>query len=257
MLFGTLFFQLDTILLALWRGDLAVGMYQAVMRIVIIVLVVPDIIVSAVLPTLAKLHVDDEKRWKEMGRLLAKTLMYFGLPFGVIFFVYADQVISLAYGSSRFTESIPVLRLFALIVVIRYAGEAYALLLTTSQQQSKRTATTIASTVLNVVLNAYAIPRYGIEGAAGVSLITNVFAVFAYVFLLDPRFHLPVVRIDFRQWLVVALTATFATLLWNFGHHLVALELGLMVGFFLIMYLFVGFSPEEKSLIFAMRQQVA
>ena len=45
-LFGILYFQIDTILLAFWKGDQDVGIYQAVFRIIVLTLVIVDIATS-------------------------------------------------------------------------------------------------------------------------------------------------------------------------------------------------------------------
>jgi O-antigen/teichoic acid export membrane protein len=119
LLFGTLFFQLDTILLAYWRTDQAVGQYQAVMKLIVLILVVPDVIINALLPVLVRLHSENKIRWLQMNKLLEKTFFFIGLPFAIILFVYADQIITIVYGSNGFNESIPVMRIFALILLVR------------------------------------------------------------------------------------------------------------------------------------------
>ena len=85
-------------------------------------------------------------------------------------------VLSVAYGEGKFLEAIPVMRLFGLIVMVRYMFEVPALMLTTSHRQIQRMILVILATIFNFFLNSYAIPAYGIVGAATVSLATN-FAV--------------------------------------------------------------------------------
>ena len=173
-LFGNLFFLLDTILLSFWRGDRDVGTYQAAFKIVSLTLIVPDIAINTMIPVLARLHAERDDRWETMGRLLNKTLSLLALPISLILFVYPDQVIGILYGGTDFHESVPILRLFAVIVYIRFAVDAYGIMITTAQRQSVRMYIVVAATVVNLALNAYMIPRYGPWGAAVVSLITNV-----------------------------------------------------------------------------------
>jgi len=180
-LFGNLFFVLDTILLSLWRGDRDVGIYQAAYKIVTLTLIIPDIAINTMIPVLARLHAGHDERWATLGRLLNKVLSLLGLPVGLVMLVYPGQIISALYGGSTFQEAGAVLRLFAVTVFVRFAVESYGIMITTAQRQVVRMYIVIAATAVNFALNAYMIPRYGPEGAAAVSLFTNLCVGAAYV----------------------------------------------------------------------------
>ncbi len=180
-LFGNLFFQLDTILLSVWRGDRDVGIYQSAFKVVGMVLILPDIAVNTMMPVLARLRVENIERWKEYGRLLNKILFLVGFPVSILLFVYSEPIITLVYGSAEFQTAIPVLRIFAATVLVRYGYEAYALMLTTSHRQAARMTIVVAGTLINVAANAFFIPAYGPWGAAVVSLGTNVLVGVSYV----------------------------------------------------------------------------
>ena len=47
------------------------------------------------------------------------------------------------------------------------------------------------NTVANVILNLYAIPRFGLVGAALVTVITDFIGALQFHFLLKPKLHLP------------------------------------------------------------------
>lgn len=195
-LFGNLFFQLDTVLLTLLRDDAEVGVYQGAFKIAVLALIVPDIVVTSTLPAMTVLHASDVARWREGGRLLAKLLMLAALPVSLLLFVVPEQVIALVYGNRDFAHAVPVLRLFSLTVLVRFAVDAYALMLTTSDRQAIRMWIVMGGTVVNLLLNVALIPRFGAAGAAAVSLATNALVGGAYVvasgmpygrWLLDPR----------------------------------------------------------------------
>ena len=180
-LFGNLFFSQDTVLLSFWRGDVEVGIYQSVFRLIIITLLAVDVLVSALLPMLSRYFVEDRSQWNDLATLAGKTLLYAGLPVAVILFVYAEEIIDLVYGGGQFRDAVPILQVFAVTVLIRYAVETPALLLTTANRQHVRMVLVVGGTVFNLLANAYAIPAYGAIGAAVVSLITNAALGVAYV----------------------------------------------------------------------------
>jgi O-antigen/teichoic acid export membrane protein len=179
--FGSLFFTLDTVLLSMWRGDYEVGIYQSVFRIIALSLVVPEIAVTAVLPSLSRLFVGEQEQWRRIGIAASKTLYFVGLLIGVVLIAAADTIIGVIYGGRGFQEAVGIMRLFGVIVAVRYSVEMSALMLTTSHRQHVRMMLVVGATVFNFALNSFAIPRFGIHGAAVVSLMTNLAVGAAYV----------------------------------------------------------------------------
>ncbi len=180
LLFNSLFFQLDTILLSLWKGDHAAGIYSAVFRFIMLPLVIPDILINTLMPLLSRMNVENNIQWKKIGYLLNKILITVGLPVSIILFINSEQIINLIYGPTDFAESVPVLKIFALTLIVRFSLESYALLLTTSDRLNVRLYTVIFATLLNLSLNFFLIPAYGAFGAAIVSLVTNIFVGVVY-----------------------------------------------------------------------------
>ncbi len=248
LLCGTLFFQLDTLLLALWQGDYVVGIYQSVMKLVALVLVLPDVANSVLLPVLSRFYHENEQRWIQLGRLLNKALWLLGLPIALIFFVFAEEVLHILYGSEKFAPAVPIMRVAAFIILLRYAWEAYGLLLTTSGRQLVKMVIVVAATAITVVLNFYAIPRYGAEGAIWVSLLVNLFVAAGFAWSARPYF---------KQWTLEAryiLPGIFIMMigivLWQ--ARTLSRWYILIAAFTLYAFIFyfIGFTKEERRLVF-------
>jgi O-antigen/teichoic acid export membrane protein len=180
-IFATLFFQQDTILLSIWRGDRDVGIYQAAFKLIVVIFIIPDVLLTTLLPTLTRAFEEDYSRWEELGRLLNKTLLLVGLPAVVVLWTSADLVIPLVFGPDTFGEAVPVLQLFAGATFLHFASISYALMLTTSRRQSARLMVVVFATILNFSLNAYLIPHLGPRGAAIASCVTLAFVGIGYV----------------------------------------------------------------------------
>jgi O-antigen/teichoic acid export membrane protein len=220
--FGNLFFQLDTLLLAVWRGDGDVGVYQSAWKIIALAVVIPEVLINPLLPVLTRLHHTDQNGWYSLGRLLNKTLLFIGMPLAFISFAYADQIINIIYGENVFTDAVMVLRFFAFIILIRFGVETFALLLTTSGRQETRMWIVILGTIFNIFLNLFFIPEYGPVGAAIVSLITNACVGVAYMFfasrnvahwLFDRRMIIPIliaIALGVIAWEVRAVPVWYA-----------------------------------------------
>lgn len=255
LLFGYLFFQLDTLLLAALKGSQEVGVYQAVFKVVAVALVIPDVAVAALLPTLARLHHDAPDQWLALGGLMGKALLLVGLPIAVVMLVYPDCVVTALYGAGAFPDAPLIMRIFAGVVWIRFIAEASGLMLTTSGNQLVRVAIIATATGLNAVANLLAIPAMGPTGAALVSLGTNLAVAAAY--MIAVRNKVPVVLLEWRTVAVVAVTAAIAWLLWIGEPMPHCYSLPLTAGVCILLGFYVGLTAEERRALFAFRMSAS
>lgn len=247
-IFGNLYFLLDTILLSMWRGDYEVGIYQSVFRLVALALVIVEITVNAVLPSLSRFWEDERERWHQLGALANRSLYYIGLLLGFVCVAGAETIIGLIYGLDEYSDAVLILRIFGFIIAVRYSVEIPALMLTTSLRQHVRMLIVLAATIFNFLLNAYAIPRYGMAGAAVVSLLTNISVGLAYIFAVRDFFR------D-RWFSLQRMVALF--IIFMGGVAVVALPelpawlnvLGVAIVYILVIYA-TGYSLEEKRTVF-------
>lgn len=188
LIFSYLFFQIDTLLLAKLSGEYSVGIYQSVIKLIMLPLVIPDILTNALMPTLSRLYRNSNDEWLKLGGFMGRVLMMTIIPVSLILFSFSNEIINLIYGSKKFSDAVFVLKVFGIILFVRFMLEPFALMLTTSNRQKIRLVTVIIATVLNVSLNAYIIPRYDFNGAAVVSLIVNLFVGFTYFWFAKKGF---------------------------------------------------------------------
>jgi O-antigen/teichoic acid export membrane protein len=178
---GALFFVQDTLLLSMWRGEQDVGLYQAVFKIVTFLFIVPDVLYNTFLPSLSRLYVEDRGRWEVIARLLNKTLTFIGLPVALVMLFFADTIIHLLYGQGTFDAAIPLVELFAGVVVFHFSGITHAIILLTANRPGTRMGALVLLTVFNAGVNAFMIPRYGPWGAAITALATMALAATCYI----------------------------------------------------------------------------
>ncbi|MEW6654941.1 MAG: oligosaccharide flippase family protein, partial [Bacteroidota bacterium] len=191
--FSYIFFQLDTILLMLLKGEYDTGIYQAVFKFIMLPLAIPEIVMNVLLPVLTRLFGENKEEWKRIGCLLSKSLLLIILPISFLLFTYADSIIVLVYGA-KYISAAPILKIFSLIILVRFLLEPFALMLTTSGRQYIRLFTVVIAALINLVLNLILIPKMGAEGAALVSLITNIF-----VGLVFAAFNMHILKLWFAN----------------------------------------------------------
>lgn len=103
-------FRLDVFLLSWLQGDEAVGTYAAAMRLVTLVLIVPDSVLTALFALLSRVAGGGDRA--ELERLVQRAARAIGVavaPLAVAAMVAAPWIVQLLYGP-RFAASAPVLR---------------------------------------------------------------------------------------------------------------------------------------------------
>ena len=180
-LFGNLYFRIDTILLGIWKGDTTVGIYQAAFKVLVLLLLLPDILSSSVLPVASRLFHTDKLKWEQLNMLISKILLLISFGLFLIIFFLSDSIISFVYGKEFYNEAIPLLKVFSFIVVIRYYVETFGLMLTTSGKQYLRMMIVMGATLLAYILNFHLIAKYDVLGAAYALFIVNCIVGICYI----------------------------------------------------------------------------
>ncbi len=247
LVFSYLFFQIDTLLLAKISGEYSVGIYQSVFKLIMLPLVIPDILINSLTPTLSRLHYQSKNDWFSLGSSMGRIMVMMIIPISLILFFYSEEIISLIYGLKNFSAAVFVLKIFSVILFVRFLLEPFALMLTTSNRQKIRMWTVIFATLINIALNLYSIPRYGVNGAACVSLLVNSIVGIIYFIFIEK---------DFRKWLYdiknyVVIASSFAAVwllraLLNINFVIQILLFGIV--YFIAIYTFYLKENEKKIL---------
>ena len=247
LVFNYLLFQLDTVLLALWKGNYEVGIYQSVIKLVLIPLVIPDILTNTLTPTLVRFNSENQIKWIKLGNVMNKFLFITALPISIIFLIYPEQIINLIYGHNNYLEAIPILQMFSIVLFTRFNFEALSLMLTTADKQHIRMKVVIIATIINFILNYFLIPWKGAYGASISALITNLFVFITYFFVNSP--HLFNWIFNLKTINVFIISLAFISLLWHFGSFTVLIMAPTILFIFIIIGYFYFFSKDEKKLI--------
>ncbi len=174
LLFGTLFFTSDSLLIPLFYDEQMNGAYQSVFKLAVLALLFSDIMTMTYLPTMSRLFLQDRMKWNHFSIFLQKIISVGGLFAAIIFYFFSEQLLIAIYGNIIFTDSEVLMKIFAGIILIRSSTVVFGFMLTSASSQRTRMKITIYATIGNVIANVIVLPMYGIVGAAFVSLVTNV-----------------------------------------------------------------------------------
>jgi len=189
----TIAFGIDTVILARFYPPEEVGWYNAAYRLSTSLLFLFTAFSTAIVPTLSKVFVTEPGTVERWYYRSTKIILLISVPMAVGGMVVADPLIHLLYGE-QYSPSVPVLRIIIWDVpLLMFAGFGGNITTIISQERAAARIYFIGA-VANVVLNLLLIPRFGILGAAAVTVVTDLVAAGQFHFLLRRKLNLPDVK---------------------------------------------------------------
>lgn len=167
--FGTfqmLYYRVDAVILKSYAGNGSVALYDMAGRFLFVVLMLSDHFGISTLPTYSIVR----DRPEELSRILTRSfkfLVWAGLPISLGGYLLAGPLMTTLLGP-RYTEAGPAFAVLAISIVFHFASKAPVNLLAVTRV-SRLTTVFMVLFVLNVAANFWAIPRWGLMGAAWVS----------------------------------------------------------------------------------------
>lgn len=177
---GIIYFKIDTLMLSWYKGPAAVGVYSAAYRLLESGLVIPAIFSTALFPTMSRLHVSSRRELKNMYLLSTTLLTALGIVLAVMMYVFAPAIVRLVYGA-EYAETVPVVRILSLALVLLFAHNSNGLVLFSGGlSMPKVISLSIFSAGSNVLMNIYAIPRFGYIGASVTTVISAILSLLIF-----------------------------------------------------------------------------
>jgi O-antigen/teichoic acid export membrane protein len=155
------YLNVDTVLLGILKTSRDVGLYTSAYKIVTFASAIPNLLFASFLPYLVSIKSMAKKEWK----IFVLTMLIIGLPTGIIICIYAPELIALLYGSVYDGAVIP-LRLLSLDIIAVFMSITFAQPLLLLGKEKKYLSIVAWSAGLNILLNLFLIPLYGMIGAA-------------------------------------------------------------------------------------------
>ena len=186
-----LYYRADQVMVEAMAGDAAAGQYGQAYRILEALSLLPAIVVQgALFPRLTRLGA--EGGLAEARRLAVRTGVFLtasGIGVSVLLWVAAPLLIRVLTGDAAFDPAASALRVLVWAFPLTCLKDLF--FITSLSRQQYRTPVVIfgAAVALNVAMNLWAIPRYGIVGASVTTVISEALTVL--LFLIPRRSPAP------------------------------------------------------------------
>jgi O-antigen/teichoic acid export membrane protein len=201
--FALIYQQIDAVLLGEFKGNAEVGWYKAGAKFLLVFTVLRDSLMVSIYPVFASLGASDRPR---LATLLSRVVRYqMGIAlYFVLGFVLLSRLAPALLGAD-YHNSGSMLPILGWILLPQTISIACGRALIASGDQARMMFSTFSSLAVNVALNVWWIPRYGIMGAAAAGVASEIVVAGLNVWLV--RRYIGPTRFVRELWRPVAAAA--------------------------------------------------
>ncbi len=238
----TIFYWIDSFVLGYFKGAEFVGFYNAVVPIVALLGIFPDLFMQLFFPLITKEYAKrNSKIIVQLSKQVAKWIFLLDLPLALALFIFPGAAINILFGPQYLAAETALRILVVGGLVSSVLIGLSSTLLSMIGKSRLMLANILAMTLLNIILNVLLVPRYGINGAAIASATSWV--LLSLILLVETRIcinFIPLKKSFSKIFLVSLIPAVLLVYAKQF-FQINLFSLILLVSFFLLSYLLLIF----------------
>lgn len=214
---GSIYLNLDTVMIGYFSSQEEVGYYTAAMRIVRTIVSIVLALNTVLLPR-ASLYAesDDKAGAKQLLSINLRFIVGLSVPAIIVFFFYAEPIMLLFAGSS-FSLAIQLLELLCILIFFVSMSNMMGLQILYANKEEKRFLVAIISgAIINLCLNLFLIPQFQAYGAAMASVIAEGL-IFLILLRYTFRYFEKSQLVKLSNYIIAGIMMSLPILLLNFG----------------------------------------
>lgn len=243
-----IYYRIDTVMLSLMVNDQVTGWYNAAYRLVDVVNYIPFLIVTAILPSMARSSKNDHELLMDIFNRSLRYLVLLSIPIGVGTFLLAPRIVLFVYGEGFVNAAIALKILIwaEVIVFVNYLGGHLLNIIDRQKTYTKIIGITVG---LNIVLNFILIPKYTYIGA-GVATLLSEILIFILIYRSIRKYVLKI-NLWPTVWrpILAAMAMGLIIIKMNFLPLWYVIPIG-AIGYFVVFFLLGGFNEHDKDTLF-------
>lgn len=187
---GQVYFRVDTLLLALIRDPVEVGLYGAAYKFIELSEVLVGAFALSVTPPLTRFIATGDERASSLIQKGFDLILAAAAPLSVALLVFSTDIVVAAAGPG-FRDGAVALQILAFYVLFSFTNALFWRVLIASGRDRALLAISSSILVVNVALNLILIPVYGFKAAAVTSVVSEVIALIPVVIAVRRERLLP------------------------------------------------------------------
>ncbi|MBK20404.1 MAG: hypothetical protein CMM52_16360 [Rhodospirillaceae bacterium] len=181
-----LFLNIDIVMLGFMRSEAETGLYTGMVRLYMLTFALGNLVMTAFRPALAAAFPEPASMAKQYAANVTMIALC-GFPIIAAVIAFPTEIITLVFGA-RFTGGAEALVILQAAALFGYAGIAATAALVAWHDQIAQMWFHAIAAAVNIALNIYLIPRYGIEGAAWATLLAQLVLLTCFAARLQVNF---------------------------------------------------------------------
>ncbi|KYC45244.1 MAG: colanic acid exporter [Candidatus Methanofastidiosum methylothiophilum] len=212
LIFSTISFRVDAVLLSYLANNSAVGLYSAAYKLMEALIFIPTIFATVVLPVFASFYVSSKDSLKIAYGKSFKYLSIIGFPIAMGVMMLANEIILFIYNS-EFTQSEIVLKIVIWAIPFIFLSYLLKIFLISTDKQNLLFKIVLMTMTLNVILNLIVIPIYSFIGASVVTVITEFLTfLLCFYFISVNVYKIPIKNYMLKPLFASAIMALFISI---------------------------------------------
>jgi len=171
----------DTVLLALFQNDSAVGIYSIARKFIDASLVVPTAVIISVFPIISVFYWKNKTKVQHIFQKTFTYLLAIGFFILIFFCTTASQLVHIVAGD-EFKGSVEALKLLSLTIPPYFLVSLTGIVLVAANKHSIAIFYGFLGTALNIILNLILIPKYSYMGASFSTVVAFTLQAFLSVY---------------------------------------------------------------------------
>jgi polysaccharide transporter, PST family len=177
LIFYAIYLRIDQVMLGMMKGDAAVGIFSVATMFNEGLLTLVMLVSNSLFPVLVKLYTDQPSKFWIRYEQICLGYSIVGWIFTGVLWFGRYLLVQWCFGPKYF-EAANVLGISSFALLFLTNAALRSSYLTLSNQQMMLFGGAVLGAVLNVAINLYCIPRWGVMGAAWATLISQAAALF-------------------------------------------------------------------------------
>jgi len=163
--------RIDQVMLRHYLDAAAVGIYDAAVRLSDVWYIIPNILLASLFPAIMNAQKAADDSYQSRLKHLAALLLVLSIGVAIPISLFSDTIIHILYGDS-YSASSSVLMIYIWSLAGFSLGQLMNMFLIAEDYTGIYLVSSVSTVAVNVILNIFLIPPFGVTGAAFATLIS-------------------------------------------------------------------------------------
>ena len=191
--------RIDQVMLGQMLDKSSVGYYSVAVRFVEVLIFIPTIISQTVAPVLVKSYSDNKTTYKTNATIFMNVTLWLSVLPAIIVSILSFPIVYYTFGT-QYLPAVSILAIMSFKVIGASLSQTSGQLIIVEKKQKWVSIRNFLGCAVCIILNYLIIPKYGVIGAATVSIITILSSGF-FANLIIPQYR-PIFNMQIKSLLL-------------------------------------------------------